>query len=64
LQGFGGGGNFALGAIIFMELVPPELYTKYTSSVSVVYAASLIVGPVAGGALNKSDTWRWVFLLK
>lgn len=47
-----------------MELVPPELYTKYTSSVSVVYAASLIVGPVAGGALNKSDTWRWVFLLK
>ncbi|KAH8685445.1 MFS multidrug transporter-like protein [Tricladium varicosporioides] len=62
-QGLGGGGNFALASIIFIELVPPELYPKYTSSVSVVFSISLLLGPIIGGALNNSGTWRWIFLL-
>jgi MFS family permease len=62
-QGLGGGGNFALGSVIFMELVPAELYPKYTSIVSVVFS-SLLLGPIFGGALNHSKAWRWVFLLK
>lgn len=63
-QGLGGGGNFALGSIIFIELVPKESYPKYTSMVSVVFSLSLLLGPIFGGALNHSGTWRWIFLLK
>ena len=60
----GGAGNFALCSVIFLELVPKEKYAVYTSSVSVVYSLSLLLGPILGGAINVSSTWRWVFLLK
>jgi MFS family permease len=63
-QGLGGGGNFALGTIVFLELVPMESYPTYTSGVSIVFSMSLLIGPIIGGALNHADTWRWVFLLK
>ncbi|KAF7953324.1 hypothetical protein EAE96_006535 [Botrytis aclada] len=63
LQGLGGGGNFAIGTIILVELVPKELYPKYTGLVSVVFSFSLLLGPIFGGALNHSPDWRWIFLL-
>ncbi|KAF5868834.1 putative efflux pump antibiotic resistance protein [Botrytis fragariae] len=62
-QGIGSGGNFALGNVILFELVPKKLYTRYTSFISIVYSISFSLGPVLGGALNHSKTWRWVFLL-
>ncbi|KAM3150211.1 hypothetical protein ABEW05_009498 [Botrytis cinerea] len=62
-QGIGSGGNFALGNIILFELVPKNLYTRYTTFISIVYSISFSLGPVLGGALNHSKTWRWVFLL-
>jgi len=63
-QGLSGGGNFALASIIFVELVPPESYPKYTSMVSVVFSFLLLLGPIIGGALNHSGTWTWIILLK
>ncbi|KAF7914938.1 hypothetical protein BELL_0327g00030 [Botrytis elliptica] len=63
LQGLGGGGNFAIGTIILVELVPKEMYPKYTGLVSVVFSFSLLLGPIFGGALNHSPDWRWIFLL-
>ncbi|KAK6602984.1 major facilitator superfamily transporter [Botrytis cinerea] len=63
LQGLGGGGNFAIGTIILVELIPKELYPKYTGLVSVVFSFSLLLGPIFGGALNHSPDWRWIFLL-
>ncbi|KAE8163989.1 MFS general substrate transporter [Aspergillus tamarii] len=62
-QGIGGAGNYSLCAAIVLELVPPEKYAKYTSSVAIVYALSLLLGPIFGGAISESSTWRWVFLL-
>ncbi|KAF7910155.1 hypothetical protein EAE99_011347 [Botrytis elliptica] len=59
-QGIGSGGNFALGNIILFELVPKKLYTRYTSFISIVYSISFSLGPVLGGALNHSKTWRWI----
>ena len=63
-QGIGGAGNYAMSMVIFVELVPEEKYAKYTSSVSVVYSISLLLGPIFGGAISQNSTWRWVFLLK
>lgn len=62
-QGIGGAGNYSLCSVIFLELVPREKYAKYTSSVSVVYCLSLLLGPIFGGVISQSSTWRWVFLL-
>ncbi|KAF2465948.1 MFS multidrug transporter-like protein [Lindgomyces ingoldianus] len=61
-QGVGAAG-YALCAIIFVELVPKEKYVKYTASLSFVYALSLSLGPIFGGAISGNGSWRWVFLL-
>lgn len=62
-QGIGGSGIYSLSTIIFFELVPPERFASYMSFVSSVFALSLLLGPILGGAINSSSTWRWIFLL-
>ncbi|KAL9079240.1 MAG: hypothetical protein Q9157_001858 [Trypethelium eluteriae] len=44
-------------------MVPKAKYALYTSLVSTVFALSLLLGPLIGGAINDNTTWRWVFLL-
>jgi MFS family permease len=63
-QGIGGAGIYALGLVIIIELFPPEKYAAATSLVSAVFAISLLLGPILSGAINKSEQWRWIFLLK
>lgn len=62
-QGIGGAGNYSLCTTIVLELVPPAKYALYTSSLSVVYAISLLLGPILGGAISETN-WRWIFWLK
>ncbi|KNG88688.1 hypothetical protein ANOM_003111 [Aspergillus nomiae NRRL 13137] len=62
-QGIGGAGNYSLCAAIILELVPSDKYASYMSSAATVYAISLLLGPIFGGAISESSTWRWVFLL-
>lgn len=50
--------------IIFFEMVPPSKYPTFTSVVSAIFAVSLLLGPLIGGAINNNTTWRWVFILK
>ncbi|KAI9043094.1 MFS general substrate transporter [Aspergillus affinis] len=61
-QGIGGAGNYSLCTTIVLELVPPAKYALYTSSLSVVYAISLLLGPILGGAISETN-WRWIFWL-
>ncbi|KAL8724486.1 MAG: hypothetical protein Q9166_007920 [cf. Caloplaca sp. 2 TL-2023] len=63
LQGIGGAGIYAVDMAIFFDLVPPEEFPTYASLVSVVYAISLLLGPILGGLINDAGAWRWVFLL-
>ena len=63
-QGIGGSGIYALGMIIFFEMVPAKKYTMYSGLVTLIFAISLAVGPVFGGLINGHTTWRWVFFLK
>lgn len=63
-QGIGGAGNFALGTAMATELVPPTQYPAVAVSIAAVYALSLLVGPIMGGALSSNATWRWCFLIK
>ncbi|KAI0378118.1 putative multidrug resistance protein fnx1 [Hypomontagnella monticulosa] len=63
LQGLGGSGIFSISMVMFYELVPPEKYPKCTSVVMVMYALSLVLGPIIGGVISLRASWRWVFLL-
>lgn len=63
-QGIGGSGIYSLVMIIFFEMVPSSKYPTYTSVVSAIFALSLLLGPLIGGAINNHTTWRWVFILK
>ncbi|PWY83834.1 MFS general substrate transporter [Aspergillus sclerotioniger CBS 115572] len=62
-QGVGGAGTYSLCTVILLELIPPAKYAKYTSWISVIYAFSLLLGPLLGGAISESSSWRWIFLL-
>lgn len=63
-QGIGGSGDFALCTVVILDLVPSHKYAEYSSNIGVVYAISLCVGPLIGGAITEDSTWRWIFLLK
>lgn len=63
-QGVGGAGCFAVATVMMSDMVPPEKLAKYVANLSTVYALSLLVGPIIGGALSSNTTWRWVFLIK
>ncbi|OJJ67087.1 hypothetical protein ASPBRDRAFT_661755 [Aspergillus brasiliensis CBS 101740] len=62
-QGIGGAGNYSLCAVLLLDLIPAEKYATYMSYISFVYALSLLFGPLMGGGISESSTWRWVFLL-
>jgi MFS family permease len=63
-QGVGGAGCFAIATAMMSDMVAPEKLAKYVANLSAVYALSLLVGPILGGALSSNSTWRWVFLIK
>ncbi len=50
--------------IVFFELIPKDKYPKYGSIVSADIALATVLGPLLGGVIVDSTTWRWVFLLK
>ncbi|ORX94599.1 MFS multidrug transporter-like protein [Clohesyomyces aquaticus] len=62
-QGVGGAGCFSLATAMMTELVPPSKYAKYVANLSIVYALSLLCGPILGGAISSRGSWRWVFLI-
>ena len=62
-QGLGGGGCFAICTVICLDLVPKKTYPTLITFISSVYAISLIIGPILGGAIPMRTTWRWIFLV-
>ncbi|KAF2690332.1 putative multidrug resistance protein fnx1 [Lentithecium fluviatile CBS 122367] len=62
-QGLGGSGVYSLVFIVIFEMVPAELYPKYSVLITALFAISYVTGPLCGGAITSSTTWRWVFLL-
>lgn len=63
LQGIGGCGVYSIGTLIFFELVPPYKWPNYTAISTFVFAIALAIGPLVGGGIVDTTTWRWVFLI-
>lgn len=63
LQGVGAGGLFSLVLAIVGDVIPPRQRGRYTGYFGAVFGLSSVVGPLLGGFLTESLSWRWVFFI-
>lgn len=69
IQGLGGGGLFSLALTILSDIVAPRDRARYQGYFTAMFAASSVLGPLAGGLLAGQESilgiagWRWVFLV-
>jgi len=63
LQGIGAGGILPLAFILIGEMFSLEQRTKMQGLFSGVWGVSSIAGPLLGGFLVDSLSWRWVFFV-
>jgi EmrB/QacA subfamily drug resistance transporter len=63
VQGAAAGGLMALAMAAVGDLVSPRERGRYQGYIAATFAVATIVGPLLGGLLVESATWRWVFLV-
>lgn len=63
LQGIGAGGITPLAFILIGEMFTLEQRTRMQGFFSGVWGVSSIIGPLLGGFLVDSLSWRWVFYI-
>ena len=63
LQGFGAGGLIVGAMATLGEIVPPRERGKYMSYFMVVMMLATIGGPLVGGWITESISWRWIFYI-
>jgi EmrB/QacA subfamily drug resistance transporter len=62
-QGVGTGGLMALSQAIIGDIVPPRERGRYQGYMGSVWAASSVGGPLLGGFLVDTLSWRWCFFV-
>lgn len=63
LQGIGAGGLMSLVISIVGDVIPPRERGKYMGYFGAVFGVSSVAGPLLGGFLTDSLSWRWVFFV-
>lgn len=61
VQGFGMGAIQTLSLTILGEIVSPRERGKYMGYLGALFGVALVAGPVAGGWIADSLSWRWLF---
>ncbi|WP_245637327.1 MDR family MFS transporter [Actinomyces vulturis] len=61
IQGLGGGGLMISSQAITGDLIPPRVRATYMAPMGAMWGLAAVLGPVVGGYLTDSISWRWVF---
>jgi EmrB/QacA subfamily drug resistance transporter len=61
IQGLAGGGLMVIAMAIIGDVVPPRDRGRYQGIFGAVFGVSSVIGPLLGGFLTESLSWRWVF---
>src|SRR5580765_648256 len=63
LQGAGAGGLMVSAQAIIADIVPPRQRGRYMGLIGSVFAVASVAGPLLGGFLVETFSWRWVFFV-
>ncbi|KAL7620205.1 hypothetical protein AAE478_009198 [Parahypoxylon ruwenzoriense] len=63
VKGIGGGGIITLNLVVITDIIPLRQRPKYYSFSQIAWALGTISGPLIGGAIAESATWRLLFYI-
>ncbi|KAK4067186.1 uncharacterized protein Triagg1_7914 [Trichoderma aggressivum f. europaeum] len=61
VQGVGGGGIVSLTTMLVTDMAPLRERARLYALIACIWTVGSATGPIIGGSLCKTNTWRWIF---